>query len=606
MRTALRPRSGEIHPVSAGAGPQRSLDRRIEARLRALPTSLPGWWSWLAGAVLLAAGAAVLVHETRGTLFWADEWQWILTRRGGGLHSLLAPHNSHLSLVPVLIYKVLFAVVGLRHYWPYRGVLISADLLCAALVFVYAHRRVGGYYALLCAALILFFGPGWQDILWPFQIAWLVNIAAGVGALLALDREDRAGDLAACLLLGIALASTSAGLALAIGLGIEVLWRRRRRDLWIVAIPLGLYVLWWLGYQQTHFQAHALVLVPRFVFDSAAGTLSALTGVAQINVLNDAGDFLSWGAPLVGLALIAAVWRLRVLGHVPPRAAALGAILLAFWLLTGVGRAYVVAGPIVLTSTGDESRYLYMGAVFAVLLIVELAPRGDRPSLVLGAVVGVIAAAATVSNLGSLQAGARLLRDQASYTQAELATLNLSRPIVAPSYVSEGFIFGIVKARAWFAAESVLGAPPLSPALITQLPEFAKVAADSQLLKIQTLGLHEPGPGAATATAPPSVEAAGSGTETAAGGCINFRPAAFTPSGATNSLTLTVPAAGLLVRTGGAGATVGLRRFSTQFLPLGTVAPGASAELTIKPDLAAQPWHAQIAAPGSFTVCSLG
>ena len=378
MRTALRPRSGEIHPVSAGAGPHRSLDRRIEARLRALPTSLPRWWSWLAGAVLLAAGAAVLVHETRGTLFWADEWQWILTRRGGGLHSLLAPHNSHLSLVPVLIYKVLFAVVGLRHYWPYRGVLIGADLLCAALVFVYAHRRVGGYYALLCAALILFFGPGWQDILWPFQIAWLVNIAAGVGALLALDREDRAGDLAACLLLGIALASTSAGLALAIGLGIEVLWRRRR-DLWIVAIPLGLYVLWWLGYQQTHFQAHALVLVPRFVFDSAAGTLSALTGVAQINVLNDAGDFLSWGAPLVGLALIAAVWRLRVLGHVPPRAATLGAILLAFWLLTGVGRAYVVAGPIVLTSTGDESRYLYMGAVFAVLLIVELAPRGDRP-----------------------------------------------------------------------------------------------------------------------------------------------------------------------------------------------------------------------------------
>ena len=46
------------------------------------------------------------------------------------------------------------------------------------LLYVYARRRVGPYLALLPAIVVLFAGPGWQDILWPFQIAWLISIAA--------------------------------------------------------------------------------------------------------------------------------------------------------------------------------------------------------------------------------------------------------------------------------------------------------------------------------------------------------------------------------------------------------------------------------------------
>jgi hypothetical protein len=599
--------SGEIDRASLVAEGRSGWERRLGPRARAFVSAPPRWWSWLALAVLLLAGAALLIYETRGTFFWADEWQWILTRRGGGLNTFLQPHNQHFSLVPITLYKLLFAIVGLRHYWPYRGLLIGVEVICTLLIFLYARQRVGSYYALLAAALILFFGPGWQDILWPFQTAWILCVLGGVGALLALDRHDRAGDIGACLLLGLSLASSSPGLAVAAGLMVEVLLARRRRDLWIVAIPVALYALWWVTYQQTVFNRHALLLLPQFVFNSAAGTLSALTGLAQINPYNDgSGDFLSWGAPLLVLALALAIWRLRVLRRIPPRVLTLSTILLAFWLLTGVGRAYVSVGSLTLTSTGDESRYLFIGAVFVVLLIVELANRRAiaRPAMAAG--IGVLAAAAILSNLGPLQAGAGLLQSQAQYTEAELGTLNLSRPIVAPGYVSQGFIFGIVKARDWFAAEKALGAPPLSPALLAQQPEFARQAADSQLVRIQNLAPRGTSTSTPPGATPPSVDAVASGTDSVSSGCVSFRPTAYTPSGVVNSLTVTAAPGGLLVRSGAAEATVSVRRFGSQFLTLGTVAPGAGATLVIKPDLAPQPWHAQVTAASSFSVCSLG
>src|SRR5438045_469852 len=73
---------------------------------------------------------------------------------------------------------------------------------------------------------------------------------AGVGALLALDRRDRAGDVAASLLLALSLASSGVGIPVALGVIVDVLGRRgRSRELWILAAPLILYGIWWLAYQ---------------------------------------------------------------------------------------------------------------------------------------------------------------------------------------------------------------------------------------------------------------------------------------------------------------------------------------------------------------------
>jgi hypothetical protein len=601
-------------------------------RVRAALDARPAWWSWAAIAIVLAAGAGLLAYETRGTFFWDDEWQWILTRRGGGLDTFLQPHNQHFSLVPVTLYKLLFATAGLRHYWPYRGLLIGVQVILTLLIFTYARRRVGGLYAVFAAILILTFGPGWQDMLWAFQNAWILTVVGGVGALLALDRRTLNGDIAACVLLGLSLASASPGIAVAAGLTLEVLLTRKRRDLWIVAIPIALYALWWVGYQHTQFTRHALLVLPRFMFDSAAGTLSGLVGLAQVNVLNDGtGDFLSWGAPLLVVALVAMAWRLRTLGRIPTRVLTLSTILFVFWFLTGIGRAYVAVGSLVLTSTGDESRYLYIGAAYVILLVVELAwasvgapvRRGSRTAWMargtpasqgvprqalrqpaLAVVIAVLLVAAVLSNLNPLDAGATLLRGQAQDTQAELATMNLSRNIVAPNYVSNGFIFGVVRAQAWFSAEKALGAPPLSPGMLTGLSEFARQAADSQLINIQGLTLHNIPASTPTGSSPPPIDGVSAGTDRSRGGCVRFTPAAFVPQGVSSSIQVTIPAGGLIIRPGSSPTTVGVRRFSSSALPLGTVTPGTEAGLLIKPDLAPQPWHAQITAAAPFSVCA--
>ena len=166
---------------------------------------------------MLAVTAAVILHETRGTTLWTDEWTWALDRRNDGLGTLLEPHNGHFSLVPLLLYRALFATVGIDDYVPYRVMVVIGHLGCAGLLFAYARRRIGPLAALLPTAVLLMLGPAWQNFLWPFQIAWLISLAAGLGALLALDRGDRRGDAVACALLALALASSGIGIAIARG-----------------------------------------------------------------------------------------------------------------------------------------------------------------------------------------------------------------------------------------------------------------------------------------------------------------------------------------------------------------------------------------------------
>jgi hypothetical protein len=126
------------------------------------------------------------------------------------------------------------------------------------------------------------------------------------------------------------------------------------------------------------------------------------------------------------------------------------------------------------------------------------------------------------------------------------------------------------------------------------------------LIKIQNLGLAGAAASTPVGTSPPSVDGLTSGTDAVANGCVGFRPAVYTPQGATGSLELTIPASGVLIRDGTGTATVAVRRFGSQFLTLGTVAAGADATLVIRPDLAPAPWHAQISAGSSLSVCRLG
>ncbi|HEV3055238.1 MAG TPA: hypothetical protein VGX45_11335, partial [Solirubrobacteraceae bacterium] len=142
-------------------------------------------------AVAMAVACAIVLYAGRHLTFFYDEWNFILLRRGGSLSTYLDPHNGHLSLFPVAIYKLLFKLVGLRHYWPYRAVLVALDLASCVLLYALGARRIGRWLAIAPALLLALIGSAYQDLLWPFQIGFLGSVAGGLGALLVI--EARAG-----------------------------------------------------------------------------------------------------------------------------------------------------------------------------------------------------------------------------------------------------------------------------------------------------------------------------------------------------------------------------------------------------------------------------
>jgi hypothetical protein len=556
---------------------------------------------------MMAVTAAVVFHETRGTTLRVDEWVWALQRRGGGIGTFLEPHNGHLSLVPLLLYKALFATVGIEDYAPYRAMIVVAHLLCTGLLFVYANRRIGAVAALLPAALLLTLGPGWQEILWPFQTAWLISLGAGLAALLAVDRGDRRGDAAACALLALSLTSSGIGIPIAAGLLVEVLWGRRTwRDAWIVAGPLALYTIWWIGYQDTEFWRHNIVIAPRFAANAAGGALAALTGLSEQHsdtngALIDGGAGVAWGRPLALAGAVALIWRLAALRPVPVRVLTLLAMVGAFWLLTGLQRSQI--------SAPDASRYVYVGALFVLLLAVELV-RGLSLPAGAGwvALVACAAGLAIVANLGDLRAGARFLRDEGPIARADLGALELARATVPPGYSAThfpGIPFVTIDAAQYFAAARDFGSPALTAPEIAATAEAARQAADGEFTTIHRIELR---PGAAKpGSVAPQVDAVTGGSVRVDGGCVRFRPSAARSAATAAELQVTVPAGGIELSAEGGPATVAIRRFSVTFPPgpLAQLAAGGSGVLRPGADRAGQLWHVSLKPAGDAGACAL-
>jgi hypothetical protein len=519
-------------------------------------------------AVLLAATAALLYHETRGTLFWVDEWSWVLHRRGHSVSTYLSPHNQHLVLIPVALYQLLFATFGLHSYAPYRVMVLLAHLTCGTLLFIYARRRVGDWAALAVAAILLLLGPAWENFLWPFQTSWLISLGAGLGALLLLDRGDRRGDIGACVLTAVTLSSSGLGLPIALGLTVELaVGRRRIKEMWIVGLPLGLYALWWIGYQHAGTSSTSVLSGPGFVASEAAAAVSSLFGLAGEVGFDGQGTLLTWGAPLAVLMAAGLCWRLARMQTVPARVIGLATIVLSFWTLTAISRS-ILGNPY-------SGRYIYVGALVILLLGVELA-RGWVPSRRIAVSLALAALVVVVSNLSSLRTGAQLLRGFGRVTAASLGALDIGRGVVAPGYVLHKiplFPLVAVTARDYFAATHADGDPAASEATIAADPESVRLLADSELVGIDRVSVQP-------ATTPPSCPPA---TPSAAG--------------------VIVPAGGLLIRSNDGPVRIGVRRFADGFQPLGTVTAGATAIVHIPRDRSTRPWRLQFTPADSVTVC---
>lgn len=552
------------------------------------------------GLLLLVAGV-LLFHLTRGASFWADDWLWITQRRGDSLNTFLAPYNGHLSVIALAIYRVLFATAGLGNFAPYRVGVVLLSLLVAVLLFAYARPRVGPFLALSATATLLFLGPGWQDVLWPFQIPWLIVCAAGIAGLLLLERRTLAADVAASTLTLVAICSTSLGLAFALGIAADVwLSRRRWRDAWIVGVPLIVYAAWTLGYQSNPIAVAALPNVPLNIAKAAAAALSVPTGLSGVNPLNGDGAAVTYGTPLLAVALVLVI-RQALGRRVPFRALSLAAVFVIF--VTSVTVAHGgLEGPL-------ASRYLYVYALLALLLASELL-RGVSLSPAAKAAVGLMTVAAVISNIGSLRASGVYFRAQGASTEGALTELAIDRAHVSPKTVVQigGYPFLAPSARSIFDAERDLGSAAYSLPELRRADALAQASADSQSVADGDVTFSpapaEPRatPAIPVASAPPVI-AAINGTSRSGPFCVRFTPAASLPPTAVASITVSL-SHDVSLTTSGAPVTLAVRRFAPTFTAMGSVAANRSTRVALLPGSAPDPWYLQLSSVAPVRVCS--
>jgi hypothetical protein len=270
---------------------------------------------------VLVASFVFLIWEGRGTTFFYDHWGWIEYLRNG-LHSILASYNDHMLVVPLAVNQALVHTVGLGDYSVYRVFAAVGHVLCAALVFEFARRRVG-LAALLLGVPIAFLGTGWENELLPVNFGFPTSMACGIAALVFLDRGDRRGDAAACgALVGGLLFSELAAL-FAVGIAAAwLLFDRSLKRVWVWAAPLVLYGVWWIAYYQPVTARHELIKLPKFAADMAASA---------------AGGLFNAGLQRGRLVLIALIfvigWRLVRRHALSPTVVALLVTTFVFWLL---------------------------------------------------------------------------------------------------------------------------------------------------------------------------------------------------------------------------------------------------------------------------------
>jgi hypothetical protein len=532
-------------------------------------------------ATLIAAGTmalsgGLLLHWLGRLTFWRDEWDFLLHRRGWTLDTFLQPFSEQLLAIPILIYRLLIGAFGMDSPLPFQIVAVVLFLASVAVLFIYVRRRVGEWLALAAILPILFLGPSWDDLLFPFQMALFLCVAAGIGALLALERRDRPGDVAATALLLGALFSFALGIAFVAAATAEIAFGRDRwRRAYVVAMPTVLWLIWYAGWgheARTFISISNFANSPTYMLDGLAASLATWLGLGT-------GTYdpspLDWGRPLLVVALGLAAWRLFVLRRPSARLAGTAVVLLGFWFLTALN-----SNPLAPATAG---RYQYLGIVLMAMVAAELASglRVRRFATVAIVLVGVTAA---IVNGEHLRQAARGLADIAQQERGGLAALELARGRVAADFElteqNSGVDYlALLDAGSYFSAIDAYGSPAYTAAELTSAPESARGAADMVSAAALGVRLHPGG------TPQPRT-------------CARLRPG-VAPA------VVGVPTEGMVLRASLPETRVSLRRYATGSFPvaLGALPVRKTVLIRIPPDRSSRPWSAQLTGGGPVAAC---
>jgi hypothetical protein len=307
-------------------------------------------------AFIAAELSALVFYMTlsRPMWFYLDEWDFLANRTGGNLGDLFRAHNEHWVTIPVLVYRGMWWLVGLRSYRPYQLIIVLMHLGAAYLVRVIM-RRVGvrPWTATIVACVLVFFGAGYQNIIFPFQMTLVGSLIFGLVHLLLashdgpLDRRDYWG-------LGAGLAGlmcSGVGVSMVIAVGAAVLIARGWRLALLHTVPLGVvYVVWYaaighVGYTGYRAGPGQILSFLRTFIAAGFSSIGHNRGLGfLLGVLLVVGLIVAW-RPLDG-----AEFRRRA---AMPLGLLVGA--LALLAITGFGRAGIAG-------FAEKSRYLHLVA----------------------------------------------------------------------------------------------------------------------------------------------------------------------------------------------------------------------------------------------------
>ncbi len=285
MTTDLTAQSPSSTAPGAATGPSPRLVRSWLDRPELQRAAVLHWIS-------LAIALPLLLWITRHQWFSGDEWDF-LVRRGIVGHAelgLFEPHNEHWVTLPVLIYRALFSVFGVRTYLPYLLVLVISHLVVAHLLWRLMLRfRVDWLVATGAAAVFMVLGAGWEDLINAFQITFVVPIALGLLALLLVPERGpfERRDAWASVLLVAALPFSGVSLTMVAVVGFATLLRRgwKPAALTVVA-PVAIYLAWYAewGRHAPSIEQEPLSVslqkAPEFVWHGLVAAVESVTGLA--------------------------------------------------------------------------------------------------------------------------------------------------------------------------------------------------------------------------------------------------------------------------------------------------------------------------------------
>ncbi len=393
---------------------------------------LVGKQEFIALSGLLLVAGCFLVIAADGIWFFGDDWEFIIGRRAMWSRNdyvgfFLHPHNEHLSAIPIVIYSVLIKCFGIGSEIPFLVVLILSHLAVSVAVYTFIARSGGGiFWRLIGAGWFAVLGAGAENLLWAFQIGFVLALALGLWQLLLVDHDGpvNSRDVVGAGLGVLSICTSGVGFTMVAMVGLLLVYRRR----WISLIlgsglPFLLYALWYLAYGHSRVPQtpHKIAEVPSYAI---RGLTHGLDRVVQVPSL---GLIVVIAALVVVLCRSGENTRIRELNCV------LFSGLVCFYVLSGYGRSYLGI------EQATASRYVYIAGALSIPLIVsgcKTISTGWKSLQILGIAFFAFAIFGNVSSYFLFRDQRMLLLDQVR-PQIEVASLYSRLPITTAALQPE-------------------------------------------------------------------------------------------------------------------------------------------------------------------------